>query len=300
MKVTKSTRAWGMDQRLEFIEFRLFWDGELSRADLIKKFGISVPQASIDFSRYKEVASSNIEYDASRRRYVPSDNFRPLFYVPNPERYLAQLVALQDGVIIHGDTMFGQILDVDTVPAPARTVSARKLQRFVQAIKQRGTLSIEYQSMNPKRSEAQWRDISPHAFATDGMRWHVRAYCHLDGKHKDFIISRCIDVGEIQLSPDHGIEDCEWNTKFTVTIAPNPKLTDHQKTVIARDYGMEDGKLSLEIRNALLYYFDKRHRFDIADDKKTAVQAPIVITNYREYKNALAGLSVSGAVSSVV
>lgn len=300
MKVTKSSRAWGMEQRLEFIEFRLFWDGELSRADLIRKFGISVPQASIDFSRYKDVASSNLEYDASRRRYVPSATFKPMFYVPNPERYLAQLVALKDGVIVHGDTMFGHTLDVDTVPAPSRTVSARKLQKFAQAIKQRGTLSIEYQSMNPERSEAQWRDISPHAFATDGMRWHVRAYCHLDGKHKDFIISRCIDVGDIKLSPAPDAEDWEWDTKFTVTIAPNPKLTDHQKIVIARDYGMEDGRLNLEVRSALLYYFDKRHRFDIADDSKSAVQAPIIIVNYAEYKRALAGLSVSGAVSSVL
>lgn len=300
MKIIKLSRAWGMEQRLEFIEFRLFWDGELSRADLIKKFGISVPQASIDISRYKNVASSNIEYDASKRRYVPSETFKPIFYVPNPERYLAQLVALRDGVIVHGDTMFGNTLDIDTVTAPVRNVSARKLQKFIQAIKQRRTLSIEYQSMNPKRNEAQWRDISPHALATDGMRWHVRAYCHLDSIYKDFIISRCIDVGDIKLLSIPDIEDLEWNTKFTVTIAPNPKLTDHQKTVIARDYGMEDGTLDLEIRSALLYYFDKRHRFDIADDEKTAVQAPIVITNYAEYKKALAGLSLSGAVSSFV
>lgn len=300
MEVAKSSRAWGIDQRLEFIEFRLFWEGELSRADLIEKFGISVPQASIDFSRYKDVAASNIEYDSSRKRYVPSENFQPRFYVPNPERYLAQLVAIKEGVIVHGDTMFGEMLDVDIVPAPARTVSARKLQKFVQAIKQQGTLSIEYQSMNPQRGEAQWRDISPHALATDGMRWHVRAYCHLDGKYKDFIISRCIDVGDIRLSPVPESDDSEWNTKFTVTIAPNPELTDHQKTVISRDYGMESGRLNLEIRCALLYYFDKRHRFDIADNDKTAVQAPIVITNYAEYKKALAGLSVSGAVSGVV
>lgn len=300
MEVSKSNRAWGIDQRLEFIEFRLYWEGELSRADLIEKFGISVPQASIDFSRYKDVAASNIEYDSSKRRYVPSKTFQPIFYVPNPERYLAQLVALKEGVIVHGDTMFGQTIDVETVPAPARTVSARKLQKFVQAIKQGGTLSIEYQSMNPQRSEAQWRDISPHALATDGMRWHVRAYCHLDGIHKDFIISRCIDVGDIKLPPIPDIEDLEWNNKFTVSIAPNPKLTDHQKNVIARDYSMENGTLDLEIRSALLYYFDKRHRFDIADDKKKAIQAPIVITNYAEYKKALAGLSLSGAVSSVV
>ena len=37
---------WGVERRLEFIEFRLFWEGGVNRADLIEMFGVSVPQAS--------------------------------------------------------------------------------------------------------------------------------------------------------------------------------------------------------------------------------------------------------------
>ena len=33
---------WGTEQRLEFIEFRLFWDGSIQpRADIIDRFGVS-------------------------------------------------------------------------------------------------------------------------------------------------------------------------------------------------------------------------------------------------------------------
>lgn len=35
-----------------------------------------------------------------------------------------------------------------------------------------------YQSMNRDRPDPAWRRISPHAFGFDGLRWHVRAWCH--------------------------------------------------------------------------------------------------------------------------
>ena len=42
---------WGVEQRLEFIEFRLFWEGHVNRSDLMDQFGVSVNQASTDLNR---------------------------------------------------------------------------------------------------------------------------------------------------------------------------------------------------------------------------------------------------------
>ncbi|WP_348525014.1 hypothetical protein [Pararhodobacter sp. SW119] len=42
---------WGIEQRLEFIEFRLFWEGHVNRSDLMDQFGVSVNQASTDLNR---------------------------------------------------------------------------------------------------------------------------------------------------------------------------------------------------------------------------------------------------------
>ena len=44
---------WGVEQRLEFIEFRLFWEGGVNRSDITACFGVSVPQASKDLSQYR-------------------------------------------------------------------------------------------------------------------------------------------------------------------------------------------------------------------------------------------------------
>jgi hypothetical protein len=49
------TGHWGQERRLEFIDFRLLWEGRLNRADITTFFRISVPQASLDLAKYQEL-----------------------------------------------------------------------------------------------------------------------------------------------------------------------------------------------------------------------------------------------------
>jgi len=37
---------WNLERRLQFIDFRLRWEGRLNRRDLIDYFAVSMPQAS--------------------------------------------------------------------------------------------------------------------------------------------------------------------------------------------------------------------------------------------------------------
>ena len=43
---------WGVEQRLELIEFRLFWEGHVTRSDLAVHVGGTVSHASMDLNRY--------------------------------------------------------------------------------------------------------------------------------------------------------------------------------------------------------------------------------------------------------
>jgi hypothetical protein len=45
-----------------------------------------------------------IDYDSSGKKYVPSATFQPRFLKPNPDRHLAQLKALSDGIIDLSET----------------------------------------------------------------------------------------------------------------------------------------------------------------------------------------------------
>lgn len=80
------------------------------------------------------------------------------------------------------------------MPVPTRRVDPVILKRLIAAIRAENSIEIYFQSMNPKRPDAIWRRITPHAFAHDGLRWHVRAFCHMESKFKDFIISRYCEL----------------------------------------------------------------------------------------------------------
>ena len=75
----KPSLRWGVEQKLQFIEFRLFWEGHVNRGDLIDKFGISQNQASGDLNRYIALAPDNMIYDKSGKSYVRSSSFNPIF-----------------------------------------------------------------------------------------------------------------------------------------------------------------------------------------------------------------------------
>ena len=77
---------WGVEQRIEFIEFRLFWEGSINRADIVEYFGVSVPQASKDLTLYQERAPGNMEYDTRGKRYVAAEEVRAAFSRPRPLR----------------------------------------------------------------------------------------------------------------------------------------------------------------------------------------------------------------------
>src|SRR3984957_8069001 len=87
---TKGIR-WGSERRLEFIEFRLYWEGGVNRSDIVEEFGVSVPQASKDLTLYQEQAPGNIRYDRSEKRYFASESFQPKFIELDAAAYLERL-----------------------------------------------------------------------------------------------------------------------------------------------------------------------------------------------------------------
>lgn len=279
-------RRWGTDQRLEFIEFRLFWEGGVNRSDITEHFGVSVPQASNDLTKYKELAGDNIQYDASAKRYLATEKFHPRFMKPSADRFLSQLKAVTDGVMSRDETLIERLPSADSMPIPVRRIEPQTLRSLLDAIRARRSIEVHYQSMNPNRAEAIWRRITPHALGHDGLRWHTRAYCHLEKKFKDFIVSRCRGTRKDGEPGANASDDKHWQTIFEVVLKPNPALTASQQHTIAMDYQMTKGRAVLPIRCALLYYFEKRLRLDVEPGKDKPAEKPVVIENWKEFLRA--------------
>lgn len=247
---------WGQEKRLEFIDFRLQWDGRINRSDVMEHFGISVPQASSDIARYIELAPHNLTYDRSERMYVSSTNFSPVFLTSSADYFLNDLLGRSTGTLAPESSYVGWLPPIALANTPVRAVSAPILMAFLRAIRQRNTLNVLYQSMS--RPEPSWRELTPHGIGHDGFRWHVRAFCHLRKAFRDFVLARVLEV-KIGAASDVIIEnDFAWTASVTIVFTPSPGLSKSKRRVVELDYGMVHGEVTLECRQAMLYYVLQR------------------------------------------
>jgi len=251
---------WSVERRLEFIEFRLYWEGRVNRGDIVDTFGVSVNQSSTDINRYIGMAPDNLAYDKSARTYVRTEAFSPKFLKPSASGYLSQLRSLTDGVIEKTDAWVGALPDFDATPSPVREVNSANLREVISAIRHKEAVKIKYQSLS--QPEPKWRWIAPHAIAFDGFRWHARAWCEESQSFKDFLLSRMLETGDRRQADIDATSDAEWNDYITLEIGPRPELSQTQKDVIALDFGMRNGTAEIKTRKALLYYTLKRLGLD--------------------------------------
>lgn len=278
---------WGVERRLEFIEFRLFWEGGVNRSDIIDMFDVSVPQASKDLTLYQERAPQNAIYDKRAKRYVVGPQFSPIFLKPDPEAYLSRLRSLAEGLTDPTESWIASPPETDIALSPRRQVDIAVLQAVLGAMRKSQSLEVRYQSMSRERADPLWRRMTPHAFGYDGFRWHVRAYCHIDHKFKDFLLPRILAVrgpGDPGSSPD---QDIQWNETFEVEIGPHPDLTPSQKAVVAKDFGMKNDRAILTVRYAMLFYVLKRLGLLGAATKQSARAQHIVTLNRKATEEAL-------------
>ena len=267
--------------RLEFIEWRLFWEGHINRSDLEERFGISTPQASVDLRHYKELAGTNIEYNATQKRYVAAKDMKPRFLRVSANHLLLQLRAWVSGVLRREDLWFSEMPTADIAPEVGRDVRAEVLRKVLDAIRTRRALAVRYQSLTSSRM----RDIAPHAIAFDGHRWHARAWCCERQDFRDFVLTRIERLGRLKpvsFDPEH---DLEWSRTAKLRLCPHPGLTEEQSQAIQRDYDMREGVRDIEIRLSLAYYFINRMNLDL-DDLKPA-RAQIRLANLREVEAAI-------------
>jgi hypothetical protein len=61
---------WFEQHRMEWIAETLHVFGFINREHLMRKFGVSTPQASVDLNRFMRMHPDAMRYDQSAKRYV--------------------------------------------------------------------------------------------------------------------------------------------------------------------------------------------------------------------------------------
>jgi WYL domain-containing protein len=263
---------------------RLFWLGEVNRTDLVRRFGVSMSQASGDIGRYLALDPPGVTYDKSAKRYVASESFRAVLAPPDARRFLGELRLVDLGILSAEDTILGVLPPFDATPLPERAIDPFVLRAVLHAIRERRALDVLYQSMSRPRPTR--RVIEPHALAHDGFRWHARAYDRESNEFRDFVLGRMSKPRLREPAGSAARDDVEWHAFVALVIAPHPKLTPSQARAIAIDYGIRGRSTTLEVRRALLFYALKRLGLDVAPETRPPSEQHIVLLNRHDIEAA--------------
>ena len=251
-------------ERLFFIDFRLFFLGTVNRNDLVKRFGTKEAASTRDLATYRRVCPSNTEYDSKRKIYFKLKSFKPLF------KYTAKqvLLALTQGI---GDDFIGvhkAMIYCDT-PIMLNSPSINILAALSTAVHQKKAVQINYCSVSSGPSV---REFVPFALVDNGLRWHVRGYDRKRESFGDFVLTRITHAeilsGEID---EHETRDADiqWNRIVEMEIVPHPnKRNLLHSEAIELDYGMEKGVLKVNVRAAVAGYVLRRWNIDCSADHK--------------------------------
>lgn len=257
---TLESLSYAQRERLAFIDFSLNYFGQITRADLIAKFQTGLAAATRDLASYKELAPNNLVLVHQSKTYHCTGQFIPLF----EHNADVALSTLSRGF---GDGLSNQI-KMNQVCVESQTLnslSTEVLSKVMRAITQQQAISIHYISLHSGLSE---RIIIPHSLANNGSRWHIRGYDRLTSTFRDFIITRIKHVELLDIDINKNVEmitcDKQWNRIVDLILIPHPKMK--HPTAIELDYSMEDGKLGIECRAALVGHFLSRWWVDCSTD----------------------------------
>jgi hypothetical protein len=267
-------------QRLEFIEFCLFWTGRLNRSDLLNKFRISPPQASGDIAHYQALAPRNLLYDTTVKGYVRSPEFEPLLIGRSIDRYLQQIVGVEQGWLNRDDTWFDTLPPVDVVSLNRSATDPAILLRLLDAIRDELELEVDYASMTGSPTMA--RTIAPHAMGWAWGRWYVRAWSAERNDFRDYALARIARVGAAMPRSVDPALDLEWHHTIDLVLVPNPLLDEDRQRAQRLEHHMADGELRLPVRLSMAFYLMAEHKLDIEPGILPPPAQPLVLANLDE------------------
>ncbi len=254
-------------ERLWQIDFLARFRGQVTRQDLVQRFGIALSNATRDLTLYRQLAPDNLDYDHSDKVYRRARQFQPLFSYDREHTLqtltLGQgvgLEACEQAIVVDAAPTLNQP-DLDILAAVSRAIYARK------------PLTISYVSINSGESA---REIVPHSLVNTGLRWHTRAYCRTHKAFRDFVLTRIISAEDTQGDIDSAVESLEhdeqWNRDIALELIPHPRAA-HSRP-IELDYGLTPGQsIKLSVRAATAGYLLRHWGVDCSEQAELSPQA---------------------------
>mgnify|MGYP000019282975 CR=1 FL=1 len=248
-------------ERLSHIDFKLYFLGELRRADVVERFETGPAGATRDIAQYREIAPENLDLDQATKTYRPTPEFSPLFE-HSPQRVLT---ALSQGF---GEGIGDQLRPMVRCEFPSMLCLPKMsvLAPITRAINRGKAIRLGYTSVDSGWTE---RELVPSALVNIGTRWHVRAFDRKSKEFRDFVFTRMEKPIVLEDSPvlaeETSEKDHQWNRIIELELVPHPKHP--RPEVVGLDYDLpQDGVLKVKVRAATAGYMLRRWTVDCSPD----------------------------------
>ena len=256
-------------ERLAYIEFCLWFLGEVARKDVMERFAVASAAGTRDLVLYRMLAPGNALYSGKAYRYLKT--FKPLFQ-HDVDRVLS---ALTSG-FGDGERRIQQSMLAHDVASRLNQPQLDSLAMVTRAIYGDYPLKLVYHSM---KSGPGPREIVPLALVDSGLRWHVRAYDRTKQEFRDLVLTRMDKISAFaeqdrrsQVHQHERLEaDEQWQRQVEIELIPHPSHA-HPESIM-RDYGMVGGKLAVQIRAAVVGYILRQWQVDCSADPTLAGMA---------------------------
>lgn len=251
-------------QRLAYIEFKVWFYGEVARKDVIERFEVATAAGTRDLALYRELAPLNVRYERKTYRYLPT--FAPLF-----DHEVDRVLAALTSGFGAGEPTLGYEPVSHAVPTRLNQPRLETLATITRAMQGGYALRLTYHSMKTGGGS---REIVPHSLVDSGLRWHVRAFDRTKGHFRDLVLTRMERVvpvsetktGFLAAPEETAAADPQWNRQVTLHLVPHP-AHPHPKT-IERDFGMQHGRLTVTLRAAVAGYVLRQWLVDCSPDAR--------------------------------
>lgn len=255
--VIPSDLSYSQLERLRFIDFRVYFMGELGRNHLTARFGTGPAGATRDIALYRQITPQNLDFDTATKTYRPSREFAPLF-IHNPSSALALLAG---GEVSSN----GPMIRCEST-APLEVIRTSVLASITRAINRGRAIQVEYCSVSSGFGS---REVVPFALVDTGLRWHFRAFDRKSKSFRDFVLSRVSKVEEptnVSVA-DHerADQDLQWTRQIELRLIPHP--FHPRPEAIEMEFGTNKGGLQMRARAATVGYLLRRWNVDCSPDR---------------------------------
>ncbi len=242
--------------RFAYIETQLYWGGGITAGELAQAFSLTRQTAQGVIDRYRRLHPQSMEYCLTRKRHLARMGFEPHYLRKGTGEFLDYL---------RGEAMIAQYRDIGEDWSSLSLHDADRLLHprlrrepmhiMLSALRTQRAVTIEYQS----KLRVMTRDFSPNHLIFADNRYHIRGYCHVTQKFRDFVLSRIVRAEPSAEDWFSSHDDGEWNQIIELRFEPNPQLLEDARQALLWDHPLDrNGYWRITCRKALAYYLKRQ------------------------------------------